>query len=48
MAKCKVCEYCGASLDFGERCDCEECTVPEVRAARKPFGRYALKKAGEN
>ena len=24
MAKCKVCEYCGAYLDFGERCDCQE------------------------
>ena len=20
---CKVCPYCGAHLDFGERCDCE-------------------------
>ena len=19
---CKQCEYCGASLDFGEKCDC--------------------------
>jgi hypothetical protein len=25
MAKCKICPNCGASLDFGERCDC---TVP--------------------
>lgn len=23
MAKYKVCEYCGANLDFGERCDCQ-------------------------
>ena len=22
MARCKVCEHCGANLDFGERCDC--------------------------
>lgn len=25
MAKCKVCEYCGSNLDFGERCDCQDC-----------------------
>ncbi len=24
MAKCKVCEYCGDNLDFGERCDCQD------------------------
>ena len=24
MANCKVCEYCGAHLDFGERCDCQD------------------------
>ncbi len=24
MARCKVCEYCGANLDFGERCDCRD------------------------
>ena len=27
MAKCKVCEYCGAYLDFGERCDCRDCEI---------------------
>ncbi len=24
MAKFKICECCGAHLDFGERCDCRE------------------------
>lgn len=28
MAKCRVCEYCGACLDFGERCDCAQCMRP--------------------
>ena len=23
MAMYWVCEYCGANLDFGERCDCQ-------------------------
>ncbi|MBO4520725.1 MAG: hypothetical protein J5787_05915 [Alphaproteobacteria bacterium] len=23
MARFKVCEYCGAALDFGETCDCK-------------------------
>lgn len=22
--KCMICEHCGASLDFGEKCDCRE------------------------
>lgn len=29
MAKCKVCEYCQASLDFGERCDCRDREDPQ-------------------
>ena len=24
MALCKQCEYCGANLDHGERCDCRQ------------------------
>ena len=29
MAKCRVCEYCGAHLDFGERCDCRNGRAPK-------------------
>ena len=24
MARFQTCAYCGASLDFGEKCDCQE------------------------
>ena len=33
MAKCKVCEYCGANLDFGEKCDCCDCEEAKDAAA---------------
>lgn len=29
MAKFVVCPYCGASLDFGEKCDCNEKGTPK-------------------
>ena len=28
----KVCEYCGAHLDAGERCDCRENELPILPA----------------
>ncbi len=48
MAKCKICEYCGACLDFGERCDCEECREPKGSAAWAPFGKLMVMSAGGN
>lgn len=32
----KVCHECGASLDFGEKCDCENdpCPLPEMEDRR--------------
>ena len=39
MAKYRVCEYCGAHLDFGERCDCQGCRrVQADMAARREGG----------
>ena len=32
----KVCEYCGARLDPGERCDCRKARS-EARAAKPPI-----------
>lgn len=29
----KICEYCGASLDVGERCDCME-RAPKIAGRR--------------
>lgn len=29
----KKCPRCGANLDYGERCDCEELDQPEIEAA---------------
>ena len=35
MGYYKVCEYCGANLDPGERCDCRERTETEPRKSRE-------------
>ena len=35
MAKYRVCEHCGAHLDFGERCDCLECRRSQAGMAEK-------------
>ena len=34
MAKYRVCEYCGANLDFGEKCDC--CGCEEAKDTATP------------
>ena len=31
-----ICDLCGAHLDPGERCDCEEHDQPELEMARIP------------
>ena len=30
-----ICDHCGAHLDPGERCDCEEHDQPEMETARR-------------
>lgn len=39
---CKQCEYCGASLDFGEKCDC----IAETEERRKRW--ESMIKTGNN
>lgn len=41
MAQYKVCKRCGAHLDYGERCNCEEDTheQPELDTAHRPRAR---------
>lgn len=36
MAKCKICPLCGASLDYGELCDCEEMVPDSTFKATSP------------
>ena len=39
MAQHRVCAECGATLDYGERCDCEREALRDkpARAMRKPI-----------
>jgi hypothetical protein len=37
--KYRICEYCGANLDYGEKCDCQE-----EKVKRKAEGREMEKK----
>ena len=30
----KICEFCGASLDVGERCDCKESEVNRLERSK--------------
>ena len=30
----KICEFCGAALDVGERCDCEESEVKRLERGK--------------
>lgn len=36
MSKFKECEVCGAALDPGEKCDCEEVVLPAIRCTQPP------------
>ena len=38
-----VCEYCGASLDCGERCDCPQ----SLRSIRQRKKRFKTKKSAQ-
>ena len=35
MAQYKTCELCGANLDHGERCDCQDIKRKEVAPVRR-------------
>lgn len=45
MAMYKVCEYCGANLDFGERCDCRDCEATTEKEEVIPDGTEERKSA---
>lgn len=43
MAQCKTCEFCGANLDYGEKCDCTKKEVGVQRQlTRPPKGNYII------
>lgn len=35
----KTCKYCGAHLDPGEKCDCDEVEIPEIEEAQRTSAR---------
>ena len=35
----KTCLYCGAHLDPGEKCDCDEVEIPEIEEAQRTSAR---------
>ncbi len=37
--RCKICPYCGANLDPGEKCDCQDNTVT-LQQESKNSGNY--------
>ena len=39
----RICEYCGAHLDPGERCDCKKAKAA-ARVIKKPIKPTAIKK----
>ena len=46
MAKYRVCEICGANLDPGEKCRCEEERRKEIEVRHSETGRFLLCNSG--